>query len=282
MVIPPCKGLIALDIDGTITAQKEIPKLMIDYLNSLYKKGWQFALITGRPFSWAYPTVSSLPFPLFFAVQNGALLFELPSKKLLNSYYLPKGSLSSMEQICQQLKTDFLIYSGYARQEACYYRLGHFSINEVSYFRQRAHFFKEKLVVTPSFQSLDSQHFLSFKCFAAKEKAYDLSMQMEKKLKLHAPAIKDPFNKEKFVIQATHPLAYKGEAVRHICRYFSLQGPVIAAGNDHNDLSLLQAATIKIAMEDAPIPLTSIADIIAPLASKAGLIDGLEQALNLI
>ena len=63
---------------------------------------------------------------------------------------------------------------------------------------------------------------------------------------------------------------------------FFLQGPVIAAGNDHNDLSLLQAATIKIAMEDAPIPLTSIADIIAPLASKAGLIDGLEQALNLI
>ncbi len=281
MIIPPSKGLIALDIDGTMTAEKHIPKEMIDYLTALEKEGWFFAFITGRPFSWAYPTISSLPFSSLFAIQNGALLLELPSKKILNSHYLHADMIPTMESICKKLETDFVIYSGYENADVCYYRSQFFAQSQLDYLINRAAYLKEKWIPITSFSQMPTNNCASFKCFASQEKAYQLSLEIEKQLGLHAPSIKDPYGPNCYIVQATHPLACKGKVVQDICQLTQFTGPIIAAGNDNNDFGMLTAATIKIAMADAPDSLLAIADIIAPPATEMGLIQGLEQALNL-
>jgi hydroxymethylpyrimidine pyrophosphatase-like HAD family hydrolase len=56
---------------------------------------------------------------------------------------------------------------------------------------------------------------------------------------------------------------------------------VIAAGDDNNDVSMFLAADICIAMASAPEHLRNAADIIAPKASEMGIIQGLQQAINI-
>lgn len=281
MIIPSSKGLIALDIDGTLTADKHsIPIEVIEFLSSLEKKGWAFIFITGRPFEWGYQTLQAIPFPFIFAVQNGALLLELPSKKIINRHYLTPDIIPPLDSICKAHGTDFVVYSGYENEDLCYYRTDYFSSDMLDYLMHRKQFLVEKWLEVSSFNDLPVQVFTSFKCFAQEKQAHDLSLEIERQLGLHSPPIRDPFRADYYIIQATHPQASKGMVLQEILTAANFKGPVIAAGDDNNDYGMLQAAHIKIAMADAPPNLLAIADIISPSAAERGLIQGLTHAIE--
>ncbi len=281
MFFHPVQGIIALDIDGTVTAEAEhIPPDVIQFLHSLYQKGWQVIFITGRPFQWGMRSLQRLPFPYAVAVQNGALLVEMPAEKILARKYLSHADISNMEVICSQHHTDFVVYGGYENQDHCYYRPKKFPSNVLEYVQKRTAQLGEKWQPMQTFEHLPTSSFASFKCFAKERAAFLLSEQIEQELALHAPLIRDPFSTDYFVVQVTHPDATKGAALQEYVKLKGIKTPVIAAGDDLNDYSLLKAATIKIAMSNAPQKLLSIADIVAPPASEQGIIEGLTKALT--
>ncbi len=283
MIIPSKKGLIALDIDGTVTAEKHsIPSEVVDYLVKLEKQGWAIVFITGRPFDWAHRTLQQLTFPFLFALQNGASLLEMPSRRILYSHYLTVDFIPGLEIICNQANTDFIIYSGFENNDICYYRKGRFSAEMFNYLMERKNLLVEKWLEIPSFNDLPIQKFTAIKCFGNEEQAEHLSLEIAHHLGLHSPKIRDPFDQNNYIIQATHPLANKGKVLQEILSTSGFEGPVIAAGDDLNDLEMLQTAHIKIVMANAPIKLLEIADIIAPPANQKGLIQGLSQALKRI
>ncbi len=117
-------GIIALDIDGTVTPPgQELDWDVIVTLNQLAQEGWSIIFITGRPFPWGELTLKALPFPYALAVQNGALLMEMPSRKILKRSYLTSAILPKMNKIAQSFDTDYIIYSGYENEDKCYYSL---------------------------------------------------------------------------------------------------------------------------------------------------------------
>ena len=80
------KGIIALDIDGTLTADIHcIPNEVARYLEHLEFEGWKICLITGRPFSLANHAVEDLTFPFLLAVPNGAVMLEMPERTILTN-----------------------------------------------------------------------------------------------------------------------------------------------------------------------------------------------------
>jgi HAD superfamily hydrolase (TIGR01484 family) len=276
------KGIIALDIDGTITAEAEsIPKEVIDYFFSLYEKGWDFIFITGRPFQWGVRSLNAIPFPYALGVQNGALVINMPSNQIIARKYLNVEALPSFEAVCLENHTDFVIYSGLENQDRCYYRPERLPPHVLQYVHERTGKLGEKWNVFDTFEELDISSYAAVKCFAKQPEAALLSSQIESRLNLHAPLIKDPFSQEYFVVQATHQDATKGGALKEYLAFKKVSGPVIAAGNDNNDFSLLELAGVKIAMEDAPEEILMIADIIAPSAEKKGIIIGLEEGIRL-
>lgn len=281
MFFHSAKGIIALDIDGTVTATAHALDAEITHvLNVLAEKGWKFIFITGRPFQWGFQTLQSLPFSYAFAVQNGALLVEMPSRKILSRKYLSQDILPKMELICQEQHTDFVIYSGLENEDWCYYRPSRLPSSILSYVLQRTAYLGEKWQPVESFSHLPVSLFSSIKFFAQEEQAFLLSERIEKKLGLPAPPNRDPFNSQYFVIQATHAEATKGHALKEFMRLSGIKGPIIAAGDDHNDRSMLQIADVKIVMANAPADLLKMADIIAPPAHQQGIIDGLAKAIH--
>lgn len=275
------KGIIALDIDGTVTAQThELDSHVIDTLNRLSKEGWLIIFITGRPFQWGELTLRPLPFSYAIAVQNGALLLEMPSRKILIRKYLTQDLLPKIKEISQNYETDFVIYSGLENDDWCYYRPQSLPLPILSYGLQRAAFLGEKWQPLSTFSDLPVSRFTSIKFFVKDKQAFALSKAIEMELGLHAPPNRDPFNRDYFVIQATHAEATKGHILKEFIQTMGIKGPVIAAGDDHNDYSMLKVANIKIVMANAPPDLLSIADIVAPPATQKGIIQGLNEAIQ--
>jgi Cof subfamily protein (haloacid dehalogenase superfamily) len=275
------KGIIALDIDGTVTAQAhELDSHVIDTLNRLSTEGWNIIFITGRPFQWGELTLRPLPFSYAIAVQNGALLLEMPSRNILIRKYLTQDILPKMKKISQSYETDFVVYSGLENDDWCYYCPQSLPPPVLSYGLERAAFLGEKWQPLSTFSDLPVSRFTSIKFFVKDKRAFMLSQAIETELCLHAPPNRDPFNPEYFVIQATHAEATKGHILKEFIQAMGVTGPVIAAGDDHNDCSMLKAATIKIVMANAPPDILAMADVVAPPATQQGIIQGLNEAIQ--
>ena len=277
------KGVIALDIDGTITADaNQLSKNVAVYLTSLAVEGWRFFFLTGRSFQWGFRTLSELPFPFWLAVQNGALLLEMPARKVIGKKYLTPVIFPYMEQICQGEPCDFVIYSGYENQDACYFRPHKFSPQIAHYLQERRTFLNERWLPLNSFQELEVENFPSIKCFGSWQDLERVKQKIEKLLQLHAPMVKDPFDPAYYVLQATKTEVDKGQALKQLVALSGKREIVIAAGDDQNDLAMFEWADIKIAMATAPQSLLEKADIIAPAASEEGIVKGLQEAIHRI
>lgn len=272
------KGLIALDIDGTITATShDLDSTIIEYFSQLHEKGWVFLFVTGRTFDWGSLLLKPLKFPYYFAVQNGAFLLEMPSRKIVVKELLNENILPAIDEICGIEKCSYALFSGYANQDKCYWRPEQFTPSMREYLEKRILFTQEKWIAVSHFSL---QEFAAVKFFAPIDSAERISYHLEKKLQLHAPPIRDPFDEKMYVVQATHPDAHKGTPVDLCKKLTGIVEPVIAAGDDLNDQPLLERANWAIAMNTAPKKLLDVADYIAPSAREKGILVGLREALK--
>lgn len=276
------EGIIALDIDGTLTASNhEIPAPVVSYLSQLAENQWTILLITGRSFSTCFPILDSLYFPYNLYVQNGAMLLHMPDKKILSKKYLDISIFDIMEEICEGEPTDFVLFAGADQQDLCYYRSMQFEPWLLENLRKRAEILSETWIDLASFQHLPIQEFASLKCFGYESSLTRIAASIESRLGLHVPLIRDPFaDKGHFIAQATHPAVSKGEALRDFIKLQPKRCPVIAAGDDLNDLSMMEVADYKIVMETAPPSLLKLADVVAPPAAELGIIKGIATLLK--
>lgn len=275
------KGTIVLDIDGTITgADHLIPLEVANFLYKLYAKGWAFIIVTGREFTYAMQALNVLEFPYYLALQNGADLLSMPDRLHLKSYYFDADILPTFESCFSQLKTDFLVYAGYERGDFCYYRPSKFSEDLQEYIETLKLRTAKSWQIVPHFtKELQS----SFPMIKAIGRRKEFETIKEKVLDIHPlefVIVQDPKRAEYDYLLVTDVKASKGNALKYFINEFSLKGPIIAAGDDENDLSFLKLSDIKIVMENAPKELKSIATIHAPLSKYRGIIQGLNEAIQ--
>jgi hydroxymethylpyrimidine pyrophosphatase-like HAD family hydrolase len=275
------KGTIALDIDGTLTTEmRTIPPRVVDYLSLLAREGWRLIFITGRPFASGAKTLQPLTFPYYLAVQNGAIILEMPARKIILKRYLDRTIFKAMDEICQGEPSDFVVYGGFEHQDVCYYRPKRFSSSLLAYLEGRIKEFKEVWLPVDSYDDMELSEFPSIKCFGHYASAQELTRRIEERLGLHVPLIRDPYDESYYVVQATHPNISKGFALKNFIAFAGASGKVIAAGDDYNDRSMLSQADIRIVMATAPKDLLVEADIIAPPASEEGIISGLKAVFK--
>lgn len=274
------KGTIALDIDGTLTDHcREIPEPVCHKLRELHLEGWRLAFVTGRTFRHGRGALSLLDFPHCFAVQNGALLLDMPKHEVLKRHYLNREDLKLVTETAKQYSSLFAVYPGYEDDDRVYYCPDKMTGHEVDYLRTRCASFQEELIPLNSFDQLARETFASIKFFGPKESMESLSEGLGLQ-GMDAPVIRDPFRWENSVLQCTSKGVNKGQVIRDL----RMDSPqiIIAAGDDWNDLSMLEEADLSIAMETAPEELKKKAHYIAPSVQELGILKGLEWALKQI
>ncbi|MEZ5315740.1 MAG: HAD family hydrolase [Chlamydiales bacterium] len=268
------KGIIALDIDGTITIDKsQIHEKVQDFLNFLIEDGWQLIFLTGRMFSFAYPVLSKLKGEYYLAVQNGAALYKMPLIQLVKKHYLPIHLLT-------KLPRNIVIESGKENDDLCYYCPMDFRREELELIHSRISFFPEKWVVVHGFENLDITDFAVGKYFGDKRKVNVFIKKMNQFTELRTQLIRDPFKLDQYIIFLNHIQASKGNILAAFQQFYPSNLPVISAGNDLNDLDMLQRSTFKIVMPDAPEELKNLAHLIAPPVENFGIIDAIKEIID--
>lgn len=274
------KGWIALDIDGTLTAEIDsIPREVSHYLESLVHQGWNILILTGRALSYFKSVEDSFSFPYYLAIQNGADILKMPEKKLINRQYLTTSDLREIEKL-HLSEEDMIIYSGYEQGDFCYFRPHKFSKDLLAHLD---HLKKYSPQPWKQMESFDFAHDFSFpliKCFGNEATIRKIEIELNRVPNLHASTIRDPVTKRHHFNIVTHSQSTKGQALRSIVG--KTDKKIIAAGDDRNDLSMFAEADVRIVMETAPKDVLAVADIIAPSAAKHGIIDALKQAIKTI
>lgn len=271
------RGVLALDIDGTLTNEAHsMPPRVAQELIRYANEGWTLFFITGRTFKWAQPLFKDLGVPYYLALQNGALLIKMPERQILARNYL---NLSILDKV-GEYSPDCAIFSGFENDDVVYYRRDRFNKEELDYLDYRKNLLKESWIDTADFSRLPFSSFASLKWIGKQEKLDKIIRDAEEH-GLHLPLNRDPVQEGFFVAQGTHVNATKGQVLKDwLQTATNLKGPVIAAGDDANDLPMLLEADVKVVMEGAPEELLRLATVIAPPVLKEGIIQGLKWAIE--
>lgn len=275
------KGWICLDIDGTITADiLTIPGPVLSYLKDLHYKGWQIVFVTGRTFSLACRPLASFDVPYFLVPQNGASSFAMPSKKMLSKSYLSVDVFYELEKLIQGLKHDFVFFGGYDQGEEIFYR-PHLLMDEtLNYFETQLTSLAGSWKKYDYFTDLPYKEVPYGKIYGKKASLYKILQILKKVPSIHVHLVQDSVNPAFSILQIMKGGVDKGRAVLDIMGQTALPSPIVSAGNDNNDESLLQIADIKIAMSGSPACLLDQATLIAPPVEEMGIIPALELAVK--
>ncbi len=273
------KGWIALDIDGTITDQlHHVPSEVCHYLKFLHQEGWQLVFITGRTFSFGFSALQFLDFPFFLAVQNGADILMMPEKKLVFRSYLPRSIISSLEKIYTDQKEDFIIYAGYEHGDFCYYRPSHFSPELTIHLEKIRSFSPEPWRAVDTFKFAQNESFPLIKCLGSKTLMLRVNASLKGLEGIVTSLIRDPLAEGVYLNLVTDQQADKGKALEKTIAHYGKRGRVIAAGDDRNDISMLNIADFSVVMQTAPLEMHEKADLIGKPATELGIIDALKEA----
>lgn len=278
-ILDRMKGWIALDIDGTITLDKySVPQPVTDFLRGLSEEGWKVAMATGRPFAFASMALSKFDFPFIFLPQNGSVALEMPGQQLLFKRYLSSSVVPWLEEAYEGIDTDFVIYAGYEKGDFCYWRPKRLSPEDHRYLEDLQKRQRESWRAVDRYEGLSD--FPLIKCFGTEMQMEKVAHRLKRSGKFQVAKIRDPFVEGKFLLLVTDILASKGESLKGVFSRFGRGDHVIAAGDDENDLSLLEVADTKIAMHHAPEILQKNAHFIAPPTKDQGIIQALKMALR--
>lgn len=271
-------GWIALDIDGTITDKTHhAPEEVVQFLCSLEKRGWEIVFITGRTFSFCFSVVKEFPFPFYLAIQNGADILMMPQKELISRHYFDRAVISVLNEVCSGEREDFIIYAGYERGDFCYYRPDRFSPAMREHLNKVMALSPEPWQKVQEFTFGKEDRFPLAKCFGTKEAMERINTLLKNVPEVAVTMIGDPLGKEVYLNLVTAKEATKGNALRVIKQVMGEGGPTIAAGDDLNDISMLEVADIKIVMDSAPAEMLHLATIVASV-KPGGIIEALTRA----
>ncbi len=274
-------GWIALDIDGTITLDKySVPEPVTAFLRGRIQDGWRLAIATGRPLTFALMGLEKFDFPFLLLAQNGTIAIEMPSKKELLRRYIPISHISKIDLAFEGAVGDFVVFGGYENQDRIYWRPKRQDAEKKEYVED---FVKKQgvlLIAVDTFDKIPLNSIPLVKCFGSQIEMKRIANNLSKSDLFNLTIIRDPYVENYYIMLITDRVASKGQTLKDAIALFGPRGTVIAAGDDENDASLLQAADIKIAMAHAPQSLMSMANFVAPPTSEHGIIHALRLALN--
>lgn len=275
------KGWIALDIDGTITADKyKIPVKVLEYLQSLVVAGWKLVLLTGRSFYFALRAVETLPFPYLLALQNGSSVLKMPEREILLKKNLNTTSLEILDHEHKGIKGGLLIYAGIERGDFFYYKPDVFTLDDLPFLEEVKRRENPSSVACSQFDFHEIKTSPLVKTFGPKERMQSYVERLKKFHLFELTMIQDPFQKDFYFLLITDKNVTKGSALKEIVERYGRGNAVICGGDDENDYSMFEVADFAIAMQSAPAFMKKEADFIAPPVEEYGIITALSQAIS--
>ncbi|WMT41943.1 HAD family hydrolase [Paenibacillus sp. D2_2] len=265
--------LIVSDLDGTLlSADHTLPSSTATAIREYINQGGYFTLATGRPFITARPIIQQLKLNLPIILCNGAVLTAANGMPL-ERYGISLNSLYDLLTTADQSGLDVLLFCGDEVQTLAR------NINIAAYERKEG--------VTCSLISLHEIQ----ECGTEIEKAILLG-PVEHSRRLFAEfAERSPvlhsmitaFQSEDNYLELVPGQVSKGTALHRLAAMLDIPlDQVMTIGNQLNDLPMLEAAGIGVAVANSPDELKQAADYVCEASYSEGVLEAMERYIEAV
>lgn len=246
---PPTYKALILDLDGTtIPMAGELPsERVIRCVQEVIKKGVHVVVATGRIRQRALPAIEALGITDPCIFYNGAQLYHMGEQKILYQHCIHVTQVLEFLKIFQGKKIELSSEEG-----------------------------KQEFVIPP--QNLEKLHI--FGCYVPHLTRIEAEQYMKKLSAFsHLKAIMATQTWDGLpVVGVTHVDATKQEAISHVINYFKIDPEeMVAVGDGENDMPMIIAAGMGVAMGNAVGSLKEMANYIAPTVEEDGVAHVIEK-----
>ena len=248
--------LLFLDLDGTLlNDEKSISDGDMQAIDEMIAAGHKVIINTGRPLYSTLKIAEKFGFlreGFYLSTFNGGLIYEPVSKKRLKYDTLSEDIIRYMLDEAYKMGlhahtyTDTHVVSEKDTKELKFYtdRIK-MPPKVVKDFREETNGMAPKLILI----SLDGKERLS----AYRDKLESYAKENN---------IYSTFSDAR-LLEYAHPLANKGEAIRFMCRHLAVDiSDTVAAGDEENDLPMIETAGVGVCMKNGTLPVKEKADYV--------------------
>ena len=255
--------LVATDIDGTILIpDKQFTSGVKDCIKKLVNKGVKIVVVTGRMHKAAQLIANELELNTPIVSYQGGLVKE--NGKVLYERYLTQNQ---SEKIIQWARSENIHINLY-NDDILYSEKDNFEIKKYA-SRQNVDY-----VVKP-FSQIEKNNVN--KILAIDYNNPDRIDRFEKELPKVFPELYI-VKSTPYFLEFSNPEASKYCAVKFLQKYWNLKDDeILTIGDQNNDIELLKAGGIKIAMENSTDELKRIADYITDSVENDGFVKAIEK-----
>ena len=271
--MPDCKGIIALDLDGTLlNTNKELSYGNLAALEKAAAAGFEIVPTTGRFYGGMPEVIRALPFVHYTITINGAEAADLRTGEVIYRAELP---WQQTVDIMSYLDGFPVIYDCYQGNEAFMTEAQKSLIEEMAsspHYRKMLHELRQPVPELKQFLTDKGMDVQKTQFFTNRpEVRLQLMKELPERFENLCVSSSVADNVE---INQIH--ANKGEALLALAAHLGLERKqTIAFGDGLNDLSMIQEAGIGVAMANACSEVKMQADWIAPSCDEDGVACGI-------
>ena len=259
--------LLALDVDGTLARPDgTISPRTVEVVKRLQRDGMILCIASGRPPLGIRPVAELLgmdEFGGYIIGYNGGVLMDYTTGQVLYTASLPDEALPVVVECGRRSGHTMLTYVG---DEIC-------TENASDPYVQVSHQ-RNGMPVREVLDFMTLPRSLP-KCIITGDPCEMPALQREVSARLYG--IADAYLSEAYFLEIVRRGIDKADALVRLLDYLDLTyHHLIAAGDGHNDMSMIRLASIGISMGNAHPDVRQVADIVAPPSVE----DGLAQVLE--
>lgn len=264
-------NLIAIDLDGTLLSRNlSISNENLSAIKAAQQKGIDITIATGRSYFDAKSICESHNLHTHIISNNGAMI-HLNSGERLEEIALKNQACFAVcqwleeNQFFYQIATEDNIYTNLKNQGVLWEEYDQFTVSHPELAEDFKHMmdlqFGQKNV--KSFNTFHELKAMNIPIFGILALSFDLN-----RLKTASEKLKNfedilVFSSFKYNLEFSNPNATKGYALQKLAQHlgFSLR-QAMAIGDNHNDISMIEAANYGVAMGNAEDAVKAISDYV--------------------
>ncbi len=260
--------LLVTDIDGTLLNQHgQLPPANVEALRQWVDRGGVLALATGRNLTITRPIAQAIDRDVFLILQDGALLMPYPSGAVLSWHNLKQSVAQSACDILLNAGLSALVFAPLPNGQ-------HFDVlsnNALSpglraYLHSKAGQFQRR---NGMYRFVGASKIVTIDSWSKTDAAwYHLKRRLPQARVIRTEAR----GLDAWFMEVGSPLASKMQGLQTLLQHLRLSfAEVIAIGDAENDVEILQAAGLGVAMANASERVKAVADLVVKSNSEDGL-----------
>ncbi len=273
------KQLFVSDMDGTLlNTNAELSAYTYEKLSVLLQKGLPLTLATARTYYGVCPILQELPFSIPLILQNGALLYDYPNRRILHAEEIPPHVFTAVCAAMAENDVEGFVYcaeDGVLR--CCYHALKTESMRQ--FYQERRDRYEKPFYQVDSLRELAEAHPVYVTMNAPQKVLQPIVDTLRAPGGMTLSFYQDVYREGIWYLEISAETASKQHGIAWLRQQYGFDY-VTGFGDNANDLPLFAGCDRKIAVENAVDCLKSAADSVIGKNTDDAVVRALEALWN--